>query len=59
MSSPSICPTAGSPPSTAPRFVINVYTDCMPDTLPDGLPGFTAAYATTGRLARACWDARE
>ena len=41
----------------APRFIISVYTDRVPDTLPDGLPGYTAAYATAGRLTRACWDA--
>jgi beta-lactamase class A len=40
----------------APRFIISVYADRVPDTLPDGLPGFTAAYATAGRLTRACWD---
>jgi beta-lactamase class A len=39
-----------------PRFIIAVYCDRVPDTLPDGLPGFAAAYATAGRLARACWD---
>jgi beta-lactamase class A len=42
-----------------PRFIISVYLDQVPDTLPDGLPGFTAAYATAGRLARACWDAMD
>jgi beta-lactamase class A len=39
-----------------PRFIIAVYCDRVPDTLPDGLPGFTAAHATAGRLARLCWD---
>jgi beta-lactamase class A len=40
-----------------PRFIISVYLDRVPDVLPDGLPGYTAAYATAGRLTRACWDA--
>jgi beta-lactamase class A len=39
-----------------PRFIISVYCDRVPDTLPDGLPGYTAAYATAGKLTRACWD---
>jgi beta-lactamase class A len=39
-----------------PRFIISVYLDRVPDVLPDGLPGFTAAYATAGKLTRACWD---
>lgn len=39
-----------------PRFIISVYLDRVPDTLPDGLPGYTAAYATAGKLTRACWD---
>jgi len=40
----------------APRFIITVYTDQVPVTLPDGLPGYTAAFATAGRLTRLCWD---
>lgn len=39
-----------------PRFIISVFTDMVPETLPDGLPGYTAACATAGRLARLCWD---
>ena len=58
MSSSSVRPMAGSPPPTAPRFVINVYTERMPDTGLE-LPGFTAAYIPAGRFVRACWDARE
>jgi beta-lactamase class A len=42
-----------------PRYMISVFTDRVPETLPDGLPGFTAAYATAGRLARLCWDAMD
>lgn len=40
-----------------PLFILAVYCDRVPDEMPDGLPGFAAAYATAGRLARACWDA--
>ena len=40
----------------APRFVITVYTDQVPLTMPDGMPGFAASYMTAGRLARLCWD---
>jgi beta-lactamase class A len=40
-----------------PLFILAVYCDRVPETMPDGLPGFAAAYATAGRLARACWDA--
>jgi beta-lactamase class A len=39
-----------------PRFIIAVYLDRVPDVLPDGLPGFTGAYATAGKLTRLCWD---
>jgi beta-lactamase class A len=42
-----------------PRYIISVFTDRVPETLPDGLPGYTAAYATAGRLARLCWDAMD
>lgn len=40
-----------------PRFILAAYTDLVPETMPDGLPGYAAAFATIGRLARACWDA--
>ncbi len=40
-----------------PLFILAVYCDRVPEEMPDGLPGFAAAYATAGRLARACWDA--
>ena len=39
-----------------PLFILAAYTDRVPETMPDGLPGFAAACATVGRLARACWD---
>lgn len=41
----------------APLFILAAYCDRVPETMPDGLPGFAAAYATVGRLARAAWDA--
>jgi beta-lactamase class A len=37
-------------------FILAAYADRVPETMPDGLPGFAAAYATIGRLARVCWD---
>ncbi len=40
-----------------PLFILAAYADEVPDAMPDGLPGFAAAYATVGRLARAAWDA--
>lgn len=40
----------------APLFILAAYTDRVPDTMPDGLPGFAAAFATVARLARAGWD---
>jgi beta-lactamase class A len=39
-----------------PLFILAAYADRVPETMPDGLPGFAAAFATVGRLARACWD---
>ena len=40
----------------APLFILAAYADWVPEAMPDGLPGFAAAYATIGRLARACWE---
>jgi beta-lactamase class A len=40
-----------------PRFILTVYTDHVPAVLPDGTPGFAAAAALIGRMARVCWDA--
>jgi beta-lactamase class A len=37
-------------------FTIAAYTDGVPTTMPDGLPGHAAAFATIGQLSRACWD---
>jgi len=40
-----------------PLFVLTAYTEHVPETLPSGVPGFTAANTLIGSLARACWDA--
>ncbi len=39
-----------------PLFILSVATDGVPDTMPDGMPGHAASFATIGRIARACWD---
>jgi beta-lactamase class A len=41
----------------APLFILTAYTERVPATLPDGTPGFTAAYQLIGRMSRLCWDA--
>jgi beta-lactamase class A len=40
-----------------PAYIITAFTDRVPDTMPDGLPGFAAAFRTVAMLSRACWDA--
>src|SRR5262245_8918818 len=40
-----------------PLFVLTAYTDHVPPALPDGTPGFAAAYQLIGRMARTSWDA--
>jgi beta-lactamase class A len=40
-----------------PLFILTVYTDKLPETLPDGTPGHTAGTSIIGRLARRCWEA--
>ena len=40
----------------APLFILTAYTEHVPEVLPDGTPGFTAANALIGRMARVCWD---
>ncbi len=40
----------------APRFILTAYTEHVPETLPDGTPGFVAAYQVIGKMARLCWD---
>ena len=42
-----------------PAYVITAFTDGVPDTMPDGLPGHAAAFRTVALLSRACWDATE
>jgi beta-lactamase class A len=39
-----------------PLFILTAYTEHVPETLPDGTPGFAAAYQLMGRMARVCWD---
>lgn len=39
-----------------PLFILAAYTDRVPETMPDGLPGYSAAFATIAKLSRACWD---
>jgi beta-lactamase class A len=39
-----------------PLFILTAYTEHVPAALPDGTPGFTAAYQLIGRLARLCYD---
>ncbi len=39
-----------------PLYILTAYTDRVPDEMPDGMPGFTAAFDTIGRLSRACWN---
>jgi beta-lactamase class A len=43
--------------SGEPLFILTVYTDNLPETLPDGTPGHTAGSSIIQRLARRCWDA--
>jgi beta-lactamase class A len=39
-----------------PLFILTAYTEHVPEALPDGTPGFAAAYQLIGRMARVCWD---
>jgi beta-lactamase class A len=39
-----------------PLCVLAIYTEHVPEALPDGTPGFTAANQLMGRMARACYD---
>lgn len=39
-----------------PLFILTAYTDHVPLTMPDGLPGAAAAAQIIARLTRACWD---
>jgi len=40
----------------APLFILTAYTEHVPETLPDGTPGFAATNQLIGKLARLCWD---
>jgi beta-lactamase class A len=40
-----------------PLFILTGYTEHVPEALPDGTPGFTAANTLIGRMARVAWDA--
>jgi beta-lactamase class A len=40
-----------------PLFILTGYTEHVPEALPDGTPGFTAANTLIGRMARVSWDA--
>jgi len=40
-----------------PLYILTAYTDRVPETMPDGLPGYAAAFTTVGKLSRTCWDA--
>ncbi|GGG36640.1 serine hydrolase [Caldovatus sediminis] len=40
-----------------PLYILAAFTDFVPETMPDGLPGYAAAFATIARLSRACWEA--
>jgi beta-lactamase class A len=39
-----------------PLCILTAYTDHVPEALPDGTPGFAAAYQLIGRMARRCYD---
>jgi beta-lactamase class A len=43
---------------TEPLFILTVYTDNLPEEMPDGsMPGFAAASDQIARMCRMCWDA--
>jgi beta-lactamase class A len=39
-----------------PLFILTAYTEHVPEALPDGAPGFAAAYQLIGRMARLAYD---
>ena len=39
-----------------PLFILTAYTEHVPAELPDGTPGFAAAYQLIGCMARLCYD---
>ena len=40
-----------------PLFILTVYSEHLPEELPDGLPGHMAAVQLIGQLCRTCYDA--
>jgi beta-lactamase class A len=40
-----------------PLYILTMYTEHVPAALPDGTPGFAAAYQLMGKMARLAWDA--
>jgi beta-lactamase class A len=40
-----------------PLCILTAYTEHVPETLPDGTPGFATAYQLIGRMARLAYDA--
>ena len=39
-----------------PHCILTAYTEHVPEALPDGTPGFTAAYQLIGKMARLAYD---
>jgi beta-lactamase class A len=39
-----------------PHCILTAYTEHVPEALPDGTPGFAAAYQVIGRMARLAYD---
>jgi beta-lactamase class A len=39
-----------------PHAILTAYTEHVPEALPDGTPGFAAAYQVIGRMARLAYD---
>lgn len=40
-----------------PLFILSVYTDHLPEEMPNGLPGVAGGVQAIQQLSRACWDA--
>jgi beta-lactamase class A len=41
----------------APLYTLSLTTDNVPETMPNGLPGYAAAKHAMAEISRACWDA--
>jgi beta-lactamase class A len=39
-----------------PLFIMAAYTDGVPRTMPDGMPGFFSVFNCIGSMSRECWD---